>query len=107
MENEWVVEYDSGYAGYRNQKTGEWLYVQEYNERVLIKTDVFSVEDQQPFVDFIKINYNISNVTINEMGKIEITYSKSQESLMETINDVAVGWNAHYNFLKSLSRMMA
>lgn len=107
MESDWTFEYSSGHAGYRNKKTGEWLYIQEFTERMARKTEVFSVEDQQPFVDFIKINYNLSNVTINEMGKIEITYSKSQESLMETINDVAVGWNAHYNFLKSLSRMMA
>lgn len=107
MESDWAFEYSSGHAGYRNKKTGEWLYIQEFTERISRKTEVFSVEDQQPFVDFIKNTYNCSNVTINDMGKIEINYNKSQEDLIQEIKKIATGWNAHYNFLKSLSRMMA
>jgi hypothetical protein len=30
---EWVPERSSGYDGYRNQQTGEWIYASEYDKR--------------------------------------------------------------------------
>lgn len=96
MENDWVSEYSCGYFGYRNRKTREWRYASEVHEMLSEKTIVLIVEDQQSFVDFLKKNYNLSNIVINEIGKIkiEINYTKSQEDLIEAIKHATMGWNA-------------
>lgn len=31
---DWVFERSSGYAGYRNVKTANWIYLDEYNKLV-------------------------------------------------------------------------
>ena len=34
MKNEWVYELSSGYAGYRSNNTGEWIFATKYNDMV-------------------------------------------------------------------------
>ncbi len=101
MESEWVIECSSGYAGYRNKKTGEWLYVQEYNERISIKTIFIVVKDKRQFISFINKNYDLSKVAIDDLNDVglSIAYPKSHEDLIESIKNVAIGWNAHYELI--------
>ena len=37
-EEFWEFERSSGYAGYRNKKTGEWIYKEDYFRRQKTKT---------------------------------------------------------------------
>lgn len=43
-ENHWVFERSSGYAGYRNTQTGEWIYESEYKK---LESDSFDARDAQ------------------------------------------------------------
>jgi len=45
-KQDWTFEMSSGYAGYRNSITGEWIYEREYTKRMIghEKAEVFSDE---------------------------------------------------------------
>ena len=45
-KQDWTFERSSGYAGYRNKTTGEWIYENEYTKRMIghDKAEVFSEE---------------------------------------------------------------
>lgn len=45
-EQDWIFEMSSGYAGYRNRVTDEWIYEREYVKRMIghEKAEVFSNE---------------------------------------------------------------
>ena len=34
IKEDWIFERSSGYAGYRNIITSEWIYEDEYNKRI-------------------------------------------------------------------------
>lgn len=45
-KQDWTFERSSGYAGYRNKVTGEWIYETEYTKRMIghEQAEVFSEE---------------------------------------------------------------
>ena len=46
-ETEWVPETSSGYTGYRNTKTGEWIYSKQFYKRDML---VYLFEEKLKFL---------------------------------------------------------
>jgi hypothetical protein len=99
----WKYEVSSGFPGYRNIQTGEWLYLDAFNK---MKNQVPEIQhikiESNPllFLDEIDRNLreigndfvNVNNISIKD-GTISFEVTDENRSCLDFINAVAFGWN--------------
>lgn len=75
--------------------TGE--YVNVVCEEIK-QTISFNISDKLNFSNFIRDNYDISNVVITMTNdSFDIEYENSQLCLIDAITNAVMGWNACFN----------
>lgn len=99
----WKYEVSSGFAGYRNTQTGEWLYFDQFNKMKNQETEIQHIKiESNPslFLDEINRNLreigndfvNLNNISIKD-ETISFEVTDENRDCLDFINAVAFGWN--------------
>ena len=99
----WKFERSSGYAGYRNTQTGEWLSVAEFDKMKNEKSEIQHIKIESKPASFLHAISNhlklIGNDTVNlnsvivTDGTISFEVTEENRSCLDFINAAAFGWN--------------
>lgn len=101
--NSWKFERSSGFAGYRNNKTGEWLSVEEFDRKMNQKSEIQRINIESKPASFLHAisnhlkqigdnSLNLNSVVITD-GTISFEVTDANRSCLDFINAVALGWN--------------
>ena len=90
-KDNWVFEISSGYDGYRNKRTSEWIYSKEFEER-------FSAKKDKTVEDYIKIHIHLEQYCQSMIFKSERKLAKYPNAFEEKLK-----MNAYKDILYKLN----
>lgn len=83
------------YFDYTKSLFGDFVEVKEIPTK---QTVSFSINDKLNFANFLRDNYNISDIVITMTNdSFDIEYEQSEEDLIGEIKTAVMAWNACFN----------